>query len=155
MKLGFQGEQLIKRYENCKLKAYTDSVGIWTIGYGNTVYENGKRVKEGDSISLNRANELFENIADMVVSDVNLVIKGTSLFQNQFDSLISFTWNEGIEHLKESTLLKKILLNPKDESIETEFLKWVYAGGKELKGLLNRRKSEWHLYHFGELYFYN
>ena len=69
----------------------------------------------------------------MVVSDVNLVIIDTSLFQNQFDALISFTWNEGIEHLKESTLLKKVLLNPKDELIEIEFLKWVYAGRKELK----------------------
>jgi lysozyme len=66
--------------------------------------------------------------------------------QNQFDALVSFAYNLGPGNLKSSTLLKKVNANPEDESIRLEFMKWVKAGGKTLKGLVRRREAEANLY---------
>ena len=66
--------------------------------------------------------------------------------QNQFDALVSFAYNLGPANLKSSTLLKKVNANPEDETIAAEFMKWVKAGGKTLKGLVRRREAESQLY---------
>jgi lysozyme len=69
-----------------------------------------------------------------------------SITQNEFDALVSFAYNLGPANLKASTLLKKVNANPNDESIRLEFMKWVKAGGKTLKGLVRRREAEADLY---------
>ena len=66
--------------------------------------------------------------------------------QNQFDALVSFAYNLGLGALKESTLLKKVNSNPCDENISYQFNRWTKAGGKELSGLVKRRKEEGNLY---------
>ena len=66
--------------------------------------------------------------------------------QNQFDALVSFTYNLGATNLSKSTLLKKVNKNPNDKSIASEFMKWNRAGGKVLNGLTKRRKDEAALY---------
>ena len=80
----------------------------------------------------------FENYVDSYCRD--------DINQNQFDALVSFAYNLGPANLKVSTLLKKINANPEDESIKLEFMKWVKAGGKTLKGLVRRREAEAQLY---------
>lgn len=160
MKLSEKGEQLIKHFESCKLEAYQDVKGIWTIGWGNTSYEDGRRVKKGDRITQQRADELFKRVVQSFVNDVNYLLKGRSVLQHQFDSLVSFAYNVGsdidaddlAEGLGDSTLLKYVLANPDDPRIPTEFLKWVNSGGvKRVPGLVRRRKSEAHYYTTGEL----
>ena len=162
MRLGELGEKLIKHFESCRLEAYQDNVGVWTIGWGNTSYENGTRVKQGDKISQHRADELFSRIAQKFVNDVNFLTKNIQLRQHQFDALVSFAYNVGSdidadaipEGLGDSTLLKYVLADPDDPRISGEFVKWNKAGGKVLAGLTRRRKAEANLYTTGTLSFF-
>lgn len=159
MTLSNTGEQLIKHFESCELEAYQDSAGIYTIGFGNTKYENGARVKKGDKIPQFRADQLFSRIIQGFINDVNYLTKGIQLKQHQFDALVSFAYNVGSdididkipEGLGDSTLLKLILNNPENPDISKEFLKWNKSKGKVRAGLIRRRKAEAHLYFTGEL----
>jgi lysozyme len=163
MTLSITGETLIKHFESCRLEAYQDSKGIWTIGWGNTSYENGNRVKQGDKLSQNRADDLFKRIVQHFVNDVNFLTKGVTLKQHQFDALVSFAYNVGsdididkiAEGLGDSTLLKLIKQDPSNKSIPAEFRKWNKSGGKVLSGLTRRRKYEALLYTTGELNYFN
>jgi len=145
MKIGQNGITLIQSFEGCKLKAYQDSVGIWTIGWGNTQYETGAKVKQGEVITQERANELFALIVSRFDSGVDKRLRRT-VTQNQFDALVSFAYNCGFGNLDKSTLLRKVNTNPNDPTIRAEFMRWNRAGNKELKGLTRRRKAEADLY---------
>ena len=136
---------LIKRFEGCKLKAYKCPASIYTIGYGTIRYPDGKPVKEGEEISLYRAESLLTYGVNKFASQIKVNVN-----QNQFDSLVSFCYNLGIGAFNSSTLKKKVIANPGDASIRDEFMKWNKARVKgvltELKGLTNRRKAEADLY---------
>jgi lysozyme len=162
MDLGDKGVKLIKHFEKCHLTAYQDSKGVWTIGWGNTFYEDDKPVKKGETITQVNADKLFAAITKGFVDNVNKLTKGIVLKQQQFDSLVSFAYNVGAdmnnngvaEGLGESTLLKVVKLDPKDPTVVCEFLKWNVSGGKVLDGLTRRRKAESYLYMAGELEFF-
>jgi lysozyme len=145
MKLNKEGADLIKEFEGCKLKAYQCSAKKWTIGYGNTFYEDGSPVLPGHAITQDKANKLFELIADEFAGKVAKVVQ-SHINPNQFASLVSFAYNCGIINLQKSTLLKKVNANPNDPTIRAEFLKWNKAGGKVLSGLTRRREAEANLY---------
>ena len=140
----------IKRWEGLKLKAYTDSAGIWTIGYGTIMYEDSSHVKEGDEITHERAQELLEWEVRLKARGVNAAIKPMTLNQHQYDALVSFAYNTGIGALKSSTLLKRIKKNPTDTSIRDAFIMWnkAHLDGElvAVEGLTNRRKGEADLY---------
>jgi len=138
-------KELVKEFEGCELKAYKCPAGIWTIGYGNTQYENGKAVKENDIITLERAEQLLEIILIKFVQQVVELVK-SNINQNQKDALTDFAYNCGVGNLKTSTLLKKVNADPKDKTIRTEFEKWTRANGKVLNGLVKRRNAEANLY---------
>ena len=146
MKLGSKGFNLIKEFEGCKLLVYKCSAGVWTIGWGSTYYENGTRVKEGDKITQERADELFLNTLQPYVECVNKNLK-TKVSQNKFDAMVSLTYNIGCGGFKRSSVLKKTNINPNDPSIANSFLLWNKANGKVIKGLKRRREKE------GELFF--
>lgn len=155
-KLGYEGEKLIKHYESCRLEAYQDGGGVWTIGYGNTYYENGQQVKGGDKIPQWRADELFSKVAAGYAGRLTGIVEGINLKSYQFDALVSFSWNVGISAFESSTLLKVIRNNPNAlKSINTQFMRWIYDNGIAIKGLINRRESESWLYCHGELKFFN
>lgn len=145
-KISSKGIELIKSFEGLRLKPYLCSAKVPTIGYGNTFYENGKKVTLKDpEITESRATELlawslakFEQYVDSYCRD--------DINQNQFDALVSFCYNLGPANLKSSTLLKKVNTDPNDPSIEKEFLKWNKAGGRALAGLTRRRQAELALY---------
>ena len=139
------GYKLIQQFEGLKLKAYQDSVGIWTIGYGNITYLDGTKVKKGDEITREQADLMFKSTANKFALEVAKLIN-VCLTQNQFNALVSLAYNIGIGAFKGSTLLKKVNNNPNDKSIANEFLKWKYAGGKVIQGLLNRRIKESEVY---------
>lgn len=148
-KISDKGVDLIKKFEGFSSKPYPDPAtkGVpYTIGYGATFYQNGKKVTMADKpITEKEAIELlkfmlarFEQYVDSYCVD--------TLTQNQFDALVSFCYNVGPANLKASTLLKKVNANPNDETIREEFRKWNKGGGKVLKGLTRRREAEANLY---------
>ena len=145
MEINKAGKDLIKRFEGCKLKAYKCPAGVWTIGYGNTFYEDGTKVKEGDVITQERAEELFDIIISDFVRMTDALVK-SDVTENNFSALVSFTFNVGTGNLKKSTLLRKVNANPKDPSIRAEFMKWTRANNVVLKGLVRRREAEAKLY---------
>ena len=132
-------------FEGCRLEAYLCPASVPTIGYGLTYYQDGRPVKLGDAITQERADQLFEAIAEDFAKRVRSLLK-VGLNENQFSALVSFTYNVGVANLKKSTLLKKVNINPSDTTITDEFLKWNKAGGKVLAGLTRRREQEAKLY---------
>lgn len=135
---------IIKEFEGLKLNAYDDGVGVWTIGYGTTRYPNGNRVKRGDKITLEQAEQYIRHDLSNFEDAVNSLVK-VPLTQNQFDALTSLVYNIGSGAFSKSTLLKK--LNAKDyKGAADQFLVWNKAGGKTLQGLVNRRTKEKQLF---------
>jgi len=140
------GIDLITQFEGFRANPYLCPAGVPTIGYGTTRYYNGIKVSLSDlPITKEKAIEYlmndvrqFELAVDAMATDL--------LTQNQLNALVSFAYNLGANALKGSTLLKKVNLNPNDKAIEFEFLKWVYADGQKLEGLVKRRKAEAELY---------
>jgi len=147
MKLSDKGYELIKKFEGYSDRPYKCPAGISTIGYGNTYYPNGTKVKITDKqITREYANEILEHIADEFATDVLKLVK-SNITVNQLNALTSFAYNVGIFNLQKSTLLKLVNINPNDGNIAKQFLRWNKAGGKELKGLTNRRIAESALYY--------
>jgi len=145
MEINKAGRDLIKRFEGCKLKAYKCPANVWTIGWGQTFYPDGTKVKEGDVITQERADELFDIIINDFARMTDALVK-SEVTENNFAALVSFTFNVGTGNLKKSTLLKKVNANPKDPSIKAEFMKWTRANNVVLKGLVRRREAEAKLY---------
>lgn len=140
MQTSEKGIALIKQFEGCKLTAYQDSVGVWTIGYGWTQPVDGKPIRAGMTIKQETAERLLKTGLVSYESDVSRLVK-VGLTQGQFDALVSFTYNLGARSLSTSTLLRK--LNAGDYAgAADEFLRWNKAGGKVLNGLSRRREAE-------------
>jgi lysozyme len=144
--LGTKGAALVKAFESClqpvgggKFRAYSDPVHVLTIAWGHTNH-NGRQFDA--SAVWTQAECDSEFLADMAIFEKavtrNVTVK---LNQDQFDALVSFTFNLGEGNLKQSTLLKKI--NASDfAGAALEFPRWNKAGGQVLPGLVRRRASE-------------
>jgi lysozyme len=141
----------IKQWEEFRAIAYQDQAGVWTIGYGTTIYKNGTPVKEGDGITEeNACLELLhecDGIARKITAFVN-----RDLHQHEFDALVSFAYNIGTQGFKHSTLLRE--LNYGRPIHEDYFIMWhkVTIDGKlrPSKGLMRRRLAESRLFKTGE-----
>jgi lysozyme len=145
-KTGTAGIEMIKFFEGFRSAPYKCPAGIPTIGYGATFYPDGKKVTMSDkSITEQEGTVLLQSMLVSFEKYVDSYCRD-DINQNQFDALVSFAYNLGPANLKSSTLLKKVNLNPEDETIHLEFMKWVKAGGKTLKGLVRRREAESQLY---------
>lgn len=130
------------QWEGCRLKAYRCPAGVLTIGYGHT----GPDVTPGLEISAAHAVALFNADIDKFARSVEDVLQGSVVKQKQFDALVSLAYNIGLGALKRSKLLQKVLADPGDPTIRTEFMKHVNArvNGvlKPLPGLVRRREAE-------------
>lgn len=146
------GLSLIKHFEGCKLDAYLCPAKIPTIGYGNTFLPDGYRVKLGDKITKEEAEELLKVIVVGFDVKVENLIK-VQIKQHEFDALVSLAYNIGVGNLSSSTLIKLVNSNAAKVSIYNEFMKWNKAGGKVLDGLTKRRRCEGTLFLTGELVF--
>ena len=129
-----KGVQFISSFEGCRLNAYQDSTGTWTIGYGHTA-----GVQPGQSITMQQA---LLYLAQDLANKEKYVNKYHNIYhfnQNQFDALVSFTYNCGHGNLKK-------LLNDGNKPIELIKVDLpntcTKSKGKELKGLVRRRKAE-------------
>jgi lysozyme len=146
MKLNNEGYKLITKHEGLVLKPYLCPAKVPTIGYGNTYYEDGKKVTLLDKpITKERAFEMFKEIADRFAKAVSQSVT-SNLNQNQFNSLVSFAYNVGVANFKKSTLLKLVNANPNNPQIKNEFMKWTKANGVVLGGLVKRRTDESNIY---------
>ncbi|RTM20134.1 lysozyme [Enterobacter bugandensis] len=140
MQTSEKGIALIKEFEGCRLTAYQDSVGVWTIGYGWTQPVEGKPIRAGMTIKQETAERLLKTGLVSYENDVSRLVK-VRLKQGEFDALVSFTYNLGARSLSTSTLLRK--LNAGDYvGAADEFMRWNKAGGKVLNGLTRRREAE-------------
>jgi len=151
MQLSTNGYNLIKKFEGLRLSAYRDVAGVWTIGYGSTRYHDGRTVKPGDKLASEiQAHAILRNTMKPYEDAVNSQVK-VPINQNQFDALLSFSYNVGTGALEESTLLIKL-----NESSYTEaaahFLAWDKitdpSTGKKVicETLVNRRQQERELF---------
>jgi lysozyme len=143
---GQKGINLIKQFEGFLAKPYKCPAGIPTIGYGATYYPSGLKVTLNDkAITEAQATTMLMNMLKTYEKSVDSFCRD-DINQNQFDALVSFSYNVGVNALKNSTLLKKVNKDPNDPTIRAEFLRWNKAAGKVLKGLTNRRIAEANLY---------
>lgn len=134
------GIDLIGQFEGLRLDAYDDGVGVWTIGWGATVYPNGQKVKKGDKITLDQAKQYKAHDLAKFEKAVNDAVK-VSLNQNQFNALVSLAYNIGVSAFTNSTLLKRLNEGGYGAAAD-QFLVWINAGGKRMQGLVNRRNKE-------------
>lgn len=141
MKASENVKTMIKGFEGLVLKAMRCPAGVWTIGYGHT-----SGVRPGDMITREAANAQFEADIELFERRLQPLLAGVSLNQNQYDALVSFSFNVGSGALGRSTLLRLVKANPSDPAIRGEFMKWVKGGGKTLPGLVKRRQREADLY---------
>lgn len=133
-------EQVTESFEGCRLSAYQDQVGKWTIGYGHT----GSDVHAGMTITEEEALDLLRKDLSIAASCVTKLLTA-QLTQNEFDALVDFVFNLGCGTFYLSTM-RKLLNHGEIQAAALEFEKWDHAGGKVVAGLLRRRMSEEHLF---------
>ena len=139
MKISENGLNLIKRFEGCRLNAYQDSVGVWTIGYGTTNADKaitGTTICQGLKITQETADEWLRQSVDKKYGPKVDKYSKYKWNQNEFDALVSFAYNIGsIDGLTASGSRSK-------EEIADKILAYNRAGGKVLAGLTRRRQEE-------------
>ena len=135
MNLGYKGTKILKFFEGCRLTAYQDSVGVWTIGYGHT-----KGVYEGMTITQEEAEQMLLTELEEYEGYVEKYVT-VPLTQNQFDALVVWVYNLGPTNFRNSTLLKE-LNSGNYTAAGKEITRWNKAGGKVLAGLVRRREAE-------------
>jgi lysozyme len=140
MKMSPVGRKKLTAREGKRLKAYKDSVGVWTIGVGHTSMAGPPKVKAGMTITDAESDAIFARDLVKYENAVNKAVK-VPLTQNQFDALTSLCFNIGPTAFAKSTLVRK--LNAGDiQGAANAFLSWNKAGGKVIPGLVTRRKAE-------------
>jgi len=140
MKMSAEGLATVKEFEGLRLKAYKCPAAVWTIGYGHTSAAGVPIVSADLEITKDDAEEILKRDMGQYEDGVRKYVK-VNLTQGQFDALVDFAYNAGVGALAKSTLLKKVNAEKFDE-VPAEFMKWTKGGGKELPGLVRRRRAE-------------
>ncbi len=137
---------LIRSFEGCFLEAYPDPghpSGLpVTIGWGSTMYMTGEKIKLGDTISQQQADELLEWEVNKKATVIDAM--GLELTQNQFDAIVCFVYNVGLGAFQRSTMYKR--LKAGDYDVANEFMRWNKSGGRVMNGLTRRRGAEAAMY---------
>ena len=141
MKLSANGFKLLGELEGIVLRPYRDSVGIPTIGIGSTYYEDGTKVKMSDkAITKERVIQLAKNVVKSFEAQVNKSILPT-MTQNQFDAMVLLCYNIGESGFARSSVVRNFNAGNLQKAADS-FLLWNKAGGKVVRGLVNRRNIE-------------
>ncbi len=165
MKISKAGADLMHQFEGCRNKPYLCPAHIWTIGYGHVLYQEqirlpmerppGKTMADIPMIrremplrpednrvwSKEEINKLFDDDLAVFERGVLRLVPGSASRQGSFDALVSFAFNAGLGNLQRSTIRMKANRGEWEESAEA-FMQWTKGGGKELPGLVRRRKAE-------------
>ena len=129
------GLNLIRLFESCRLVAYQDQAGVWTLGFGHT-----GGVQEGDTCTQEQADVWL--IDDLVTAEQAVEDAVTQpLNDNQFAALVSFAYNVGAGAFAKSGLVRLINAGEPAQAAQ-QFVLWDHAGGKVSAGLLRRREAE-------------
>jgi lysozyme len=137
VRLSQTGLDLIKEFEGLRLKAYSDIGGVPTIGYGTT----GPDIKLGMEVTKAEAEDLLRADVAAFERGVSNLVK-VAINQNEFDALVSFSYNVGLNALQTSTLLRLLNANADRAVVASEFLRWNKVGTQVVEGLTRRRKAE-------------
>ena len=134
-----EGLNLIKRFEGFEPEIYIDAAGLPTIGYGHLLrageaemFKNGISPEAGEAL-------LIKDVLSAEQAVLRLI--NVPLKDGQFDALVSFTFNLGSGALQRSTLRRKVNREEHDE-VPEQLMRWVWAGGRRLRGLMRRRREE-------------
>lgn len=122
----------IRKAEGCRLTAYQDAAGVWTIGYGHT-----KGVKAGDRITQYQADQWLREDLAVFEAVVNKCRRIDT--QGKYDAVLDFIYNCGPESWAGSTLKRYIEAGRATWEIQEQFLRWVNSKGRKLGGLVSRR----------------
>lgn len=137
---------IIAAHEGFRSRAYDDGAGVQTVGFGTTAHEDGRPVRPGDAITPERATILLARHADRIGREIAACIGDVPLAQHEFDAFVSLAYNIGAGAFCRSTLLKRLKQTPPDYAGACrEILRWTRAGGRELPGLVKRRRAEYAL----------
>lgn len=143
MRTSRDGIDLIAAFEGCRLTAYQDDAGVWTIGYGNT----GAEARPGNTISQARAEELlYGDLRTAEISVTRRIVAHRPLTQGQFDALVSFEFNTGA--IAGDTTIARKLIAGRDDEVDDEMRRWVWVTNprtkrkRKLTGLIRRRNAE-------------
>jgi len=137
MKLNSKGYKALHDREGLRLKPYLDTKGVPTIAMGNTYYEDGRKVTMQDKpLTIEQAGNLATITADKFAFQVDKLLT-SKVNQNQFNALVSLAYNIGINGFRNSTVLRKVNINPNDPAIKEAFMMWT----KNVE-LMGRRESE-------------
>lgn len=142
MKTSDTGRRFIEQWEGLLLRAYRDSGGVWTIGYGHTSAAGLPRVRPGMTITKEQADAILASDLASVEADVNHHVTVT-LTQNQFDALISFNFNTGA--LDRSNVLKAVNAMAFAQ-VPADLMMWDHVHGVVIRGLEDRRRAEGELF---------
>lgn len=150
--------ELVKHYESFEPKAYWDAHGsVWTIGYGNTYYKDGSRVKRGDEISIEQATLLLTQVLNNCIAQIKNRNEA-SLSANHVVALASFLYNTGpgAKSVKDGlfalrndgrpSTLWRMTQRGEFGLAAVQFDLWVNSSGKKLKGLQRRRRAERYIF---------
>jgi len=161
MKVSKAGEDLMHFFEGYKNKPYRCSAAIWTVGWGHAMYadqlalpnvrkegytgliRSDYQLKEGDARvwSKDELVELFKVDIDTFERGVLRLSPNLASHQSKFDSVVSFAYNAGLGNYQRSTIRMKVNRGDWEGAAEA-FMSWTKAGGKEVAGLVKRRKAE-------------
>lgn len=133
---------LAKQFEGFRSKPYRCPAGVWTIGFGTTIYPNGRKVQPTDApVDVETAESYLIFELEKSLAAVIRYCPGIIDSDNRLAAITDFTYNLGAGALQTSTLRRR--LNQRDwESSKKEIQRWVYAGGRVLPGLVARRACE-------------
>jgi lysozyme len=137
------GLKLIMGFEGFSNTIYLDEAGLQTIGYGHLILPH-KKFSFKNGISKIDAESLLKQDVQLAENAVARLIK-VPLTNHQFDALVSFTFNLGAGALQRSTLRHKVNRQEHD-AVPAEFMRWIYANGRKIPGLIRRRTAEAELY---------
>jgi len=145
-----EGIKLIARFEGYEDEAYQCVAGVWTIGYGTTIYPSGETVKMGDTCTEPDAREWLSLDLEGREKKINKFLKkiNLELNENEFSAIVSFAYNLGLGWItghKEGSVYNALVAHDKP-SVGKAFLKFNRAGGRVLRGLTRRRKAERELF---------
>ena len=138
---------LIKEFEGFRARAYKDSVGVWTIGYGHTSRAGPPAVRPGMRITRAEGERILRRDVEKFAAGVEKALgpHAAKLNDNQFGALVSFAYNVGLGALRRSSVLKAVKAGRLDD-VPGKLMLWVKAGGRRLPGLVRRRKAEGELF---------
>ena len=154
MQMSKKGLDLLAQWEGIKLIIYKDVAGLPTIGVGHLLTRDelssgkilihDKAVRYADGLTEEQAIQLLDQDVQSVEKFVTNQVQ-VDLQLHQFDALVSFTFNVGKGAFKNSTLLKLLNKGLYDE-VPNQLARWVYSGGRKIRGLINRRRNEINLW---------